>query len=99
LTGGRSLDFGTLTMGLTSSQLDAIARQVYRRFPELRGQSPSVQRQTAEAKSGKPVGAGKERYVLTFKGSQQTPDGRRLNRIVRATADERGRVLKISTSK
>ncbi len=88
-------------MSLTSSQLDAIARQVYRRFPELRGESPSVQRQIGgpEAKSGRPGGPVKERYVVTFKGSLQTPDGRRLYRIVRATADERGRVLKITTSK
>ena len=88
-------------MSLNSSQVDSIARQVYRRFPEMRGQSPSVQRQilAAEAKSGKAGGPAKERYVLTFRGSQSTPDGRRLTRIVRATADERGRVLKISTSK
>ena len=88
-------------MSLTSTQLDAIARQVYRQFPELQGQRPSVHRQTVgpAAKSGRAAPAANQRYVLTFKGSGRTPDGRTLARIVRATADERGRILKISTSK
>jgi hypothetical protein len=88
-------------MSLNSAQLDAIARQVYRQYPELQGERPSVQRQSgaAEAKSGRPATAGKDRYVVTFKGSRRTADGRTILRIVRATTDERGRVLKISTSK
>lgn len=84
-------------MSLSATQLDSISRQVYRQFPELRGERPSVQRQAVAAAKGK--GDGPERYVLTFKGSRSTPDGRTLARIVRATADERGRILKISTSK
>jgi hypothetical protein len=88
-------------MSLNTSQLDAITRQVYRQFPELKGERPSVQRQAIEpeAKSKRLGAAAKERYVLTYKGSRRTPDGRTLVRIVRATADERGRILKISTSK
>jgi hypothetical protein len=87
-------------MSLNASQVDSIARQVYRQFPELRGERPTVSRQsTASTAKAKGSGSAPERYVLTFKGSHSTPDGRKLMRIVRATADERGKVLKISTSK
>ena len=88
-------------MSLTTSQLDAIARQVYRQFPEVRGERPAVQRQAMPdaAKTGRQADAAKDRYVVTFKSGRKTADGRTLVRIVRATADERGRILKISTSK
>lgn len=82
-------------MGLTTAILDAIARQVYRQFPEVQGVRPSVQPQSG-AKSG---GAGGGQFVLTFRGSGQGPAGQSIQRIVRVVADERGKVLKISTSR
>jgi hypothetical protein len=87
-------------MSLTSAQVEAVARQVYRQYPEVQGQKPSVQRQSAAAasKNGR-TGGQSGGYVVTFKASRRTPDGRTLTRIVRATTDERGKVLKISTSK
>jgi hypothetical protein len=88
-------------MSLTSAQVDAIARQVYRQYPEVQGQRPSVQRQAAApgSKSTRPGSSQKDHFVVTFKGRQATPDGRTIVRIVRATTDERGKILKISTSK
>jgi hypothetical protein len=82
-------------MGLTTAILDAIARQVYRQFPEVQGARPSVQPQSS-AKSG---GASNNQFVLTFKGSGRGPAGQAIQRIVRVVADERGKVLKISTSR
>jgi hypothetical protein len=42
---------------------------------------------------------GEKQYLLTFKGKADLPGGRKINRIVRVVADERGRILKLSTSK
>ncbi len=88
-------------MALTNTHVDAIARQVYRQFPELKGARPAVQRQNPPpgAAGNNPAVTKKERCGLTFKGSGRTPDGRTLARIVRVVADERGRILKTSTSK
>jgi len=82
-------------MNLSSSQIDAIARQVYRQFPEIKEARPAVQNQPGAKTPGTPGG----RFVLTFKGKGQGPGGQSIVRIVRVVADERGKVLKISTSR
>ena len=82
-------------MSLSSTQIDAIARQVYRQFPEVKDARPAVQTQPA----AKVAGAGSNRFVLTFKGRGQGPGGQTIVRIVRVVADERGKVLKVSTSR
>jgi hypothetical protein len=38
-------------------------------------------------------------YLLTYSGSAELPGGRKINRIVRVVADERGRILKMTTSR
>ncbi|MDW8327890.1 MAG: hypothetical protein RMK99_15115 [Anaerolineales bacterium] len=80
-------------MSLTPLQIEAISRQVYGRFPEVKGARPSVQTQSAKS-----AGAG-QRFVLTFKGSGQSAGGRAIQRIVRVITDEHGRILRISTSR
>ena len=82
-------------MALTASQIDSISRQIYSQFPEIRDARPMVKGQ-AGAKS---TGAAAEQYVLTFRGSGHGPGGQTINRIVRVVADERGKVLKVSTSR
>jgi hypothetical protein len=82
-------------MSLSTAQIDTISRQVYRQFPEVRDVHPSVQNQAA-AKS--PADAS-GRYLLTFRGRGQGPGGNTIPRIVRVVADDRGKVLKISTSR
>ncbi len=75
---------------LSKSQVDAICRQVYQRFPELRGARPRVK---TEGRNGR------ERYVLSFKGTVRTADGVSLPVNVRAVADENGRVVKMTSSR
>ncbi|MGH2627376.1 MAG: hypothetical protein ACRDHY_12080 [Anaerolineales bacterium] len=73
---------------------DAIARvtkQVVKTFPEMGSVKPVVKAQTA------PNGA--EHYLLTFKGKAALPGGKEMIRIVRVVADERGQILRISTSR
>jgi hypothetical protein len=83
-------------MGLSSSQIDSISRQIYRQFPEVRDARPMIQNQAGAKAAGL---SGSDQYLLTFRGSGQGPGGRTINRIVRVVADDRGKVLKVSTSR
>ncbi|MGH2521346.1 MAG: hypothetical protein ACRDH2_02480 [Anaerolineales bacterium] len=82
-------------MPLSNSQIEGIARQVYRQFPEMKAVRPAVQSQP----SPKTPGAVQDRYLLTFKGQGRGPGGQAIWRIVRVVADARGKVIKISTSR
>lgn len=82
-------------MALSATQIDSISRQIYRQFPEVANTQPAVQNQAG----AKAVGSGSDRYLLTFKGRGQGPGGQTIQRIVRVVADERGKVIKVSTSR
>lgn len=82
-------------MALTSTQIDTIARQIYRQFPEIKDARPTVQNQP----TAKMPNAASGQFLLTFKGQGLGPGGRAIPRIVRVVADERGKVLKVSTSR
>jgi hypothetical protein len=70
--------------------IQKVSRQVVRTFPEMDGVSPTVRAQT---------GSEASQYLLTYKGKAALPGGKSLTRIVRVVADERGRILRISTSR
>ncbi len=82
-------------MSLTTAQIESIAQQVRRQFPEIQDTRPSVQSQPG----AKSIEAGADRFVLTFKARGQGPGGKSIPRIVRVIADERGKIIKISTSR
>jgi hypothetical protein len=82
-------------MALNASQIDAINRQVYRQFPEVREARPVVQDQPG----AKAVASGASHYLLTYKARGRGPGGQPIPRIVRVVADDRGKVLKVSTSR
>jgi hypothetical protein len=65
----------------------SICAEVYRQFPEVKGNSPEV-----KAMPG-------DKYQLVFHGKVKTEDGKSLNRTVRVVADETGRIIKLSTSR
>jgi hypothetical protein len=73
-------------MGLQAEVIERISKQVCRDYPEMRGARPSISGQGGN-------------FVLTFRGKVRTSSGAEMSRIVRAVADEDGRVIKISTSK
>jgi hypothetical protein len=71
----------------------AIARvthEVVKTYAEMQGVSPTVRRETQ---------ATQEQYILTYKAKVSLPGGKLMSRIVRVTADARGRVQRISTSR
>ena len=79
-------------MPLNASQLDTISRQIYQKFPDLKGTSPVVQSQSAP---GAKSPGGADQYLVVFKS--KTPQN--IVRVIRVTADGKGRVLKISASR
>ncbi|MBN2548475.1 MAG: hypothetical protein JXB15_04930 [Anaerolineales bacterium] len=80
---------------MNQSWLQQVCLQVYRRFPDMRGQKPSVKSQPPP---GNGSGAGPARYMLTFRSRLTTSDRKSLPRWVRVTVDGQGKILKISTS-
>lgn len=79
-------------MALSAAQLQSISKQVYQKFPELQGAQPVVQGRGSGAKAA----VGGDQYLIVFKGAERQ---RGIQRIVRVTADAKGRIVKISTSR
>ncbi len=87
-------------MSLNTSQVKAIAKTIYKKFPELSGADPTITRQAVpQAKSIGPQQPTTERYLLTFSTKTSLPNGQYINRIVRVVAGPHGKVIKISTSR
>jgi hypothetical protein len=64
-----------------------VCNSVYRQFPELRGAHPSI--------SSLPG----DKFQLVFHGKAETADGKKINRTVRVTASDSGKILKMTTSR
>jgi hypothetical protein len=81
---------------MDSKTIQSISDKVYKRFPETDGKKPRVrkQRKPDEKDSKAPP-----TFLLTYKGSGQGPGGKIIPRWVRVVANERGKILKISTSR
>jgi len=78
------------TKPMDPDAIERVTREVVRTYAEMQGVSPTVRRETQ---------APKEQYILTYKAKVNLPGGKTMNRIVRVTADARGRVQRISTSR
>ncbi len=74
--------------------LKGISVQVYKQFPELEGTKPKVQLQTSSKSS-----TDQKNYLLIYRGTVKTFDGRSLQRIVRIVATAQGKILKMTTSR
>jgi hypothetical protein len=75
---------------MDADAIERVTREVVRTYAEMRGATPTVRRETQ---------APTEQYALTYKAKVNLPGGKSMTRIVRVTADARGRVLRISTSR
>ncbi len=73
---------------LSQPLLAQINQQIYARFPDMAGASPKQKR----APSGPNI-------ILTYRCQRETPDGLRIERVVRATVTPDGEIVKISTSR
>jgi len=72
--------------------IDTICSQIYRRFPEVAGAKPRIQTQKTAAETD-------ANYLLIFRGTSKTQDGKTMPRMVRVVVTERGKILKVTTSR
>lgn len=75
---------------MKSKAKEKVNREVGRSFPELKGVKPSVRSQRR---------GDQEQYLLVYKGSAELPTGKTIKRVVRVVADEKGKIIRMSTSR
>ncbi len=79
---------------MDDKQLNAITSQVSRKFPEVANAKPQVKRQSGQNAKSSPA-----TYLITYRGKSKTADGKSITRIVRVTATDSGKILKMTTSR
>jgi hypothetical protein len=81
---------------MNNKQLKSISSKISRQFPEVSGSNPKVRRQSGKGTKSR---ADKSIFLITYRGKAKAADGKSINRIVRVTADDHGKIIKISTSR
>jgi hypothetical protein len=79
---------------MDSKTISGIKQQIFRQFPEVSGDEPSV-----KAQAGAKTPGSLPTYLITFKGRVSQPSGAIFNRTVRVVANEAGQILKVTTSR
>jgi hypothetical protein len=74
--------------------IDAVTSHVHHRFPEMAGCNPKVQTQSTTL-----VKSTAANYLLIYEKVCRVADGKTVNRIVRVVIDEKGKILKMTTSR
>lgn len=81
---------------MDSKTISRIAKNVERSFPGVHWKTPRVQHNpTPQAKNR----SASNTYLLIFSGSAEQGDGRHIPRQVRVVADDKGQILRMSTSR
>jgi hypothetical protein len=76
--------------------INKISKTVYQQFPEMQGSQPRVRSNYGpQAKSIKT----KPTVLLTYRTMAKNPNGQKIPRQVRVVANEKGKILRISTSR
>lgn len=75
---------------MQAKHIDKISDEVYRKHPDLKGVKPKVM-----PREGDPA----DDTLLIYEKQVAGPGGKTIRRIVRAVADQSGKIKKISTSK
>ncbi len=77
---------------MDSKTLAQVINQVYQKYPELHGVLPKIrQLQTSNG--------GEKRFALTFHVDVLSANQKRIPKYVRATVSEKGKILKLSSSR
>lgn len=77
---------------MDAKKIRAIVQMIYQRYPSLRGISPQVREIFVPA-------IGQKRFTITFRNTSITENNKRIPKWIRATVNEQGKILKISSSK
>ncbi len=72
---------------MDSDAINKVNKEVYKRHPQMAGTSPKVSQQTGD------------RYLLLYTRALEISAGRKMEQIIRVTADQQGNVLRMSVSK
>jgi hypothetical protein len=75
---------------MKAKHVDKVSTEVYRKHPDLKGVKPKIMLREGDRSND---------TLLIYKKKVSGPGGKSINRIVRAVADETGKIKKISTSK
>lgn len=75
---------------MEAKKIDQISAKVYQKHPDLKGVKPKVTAREGDKSND---------TLLVYQKKVSGPGGKSINRIVRAVADESGKIKKISTSK
>ena len=70
--------------------IDRISGEVYRKHPDLKGVKPKLTPREGDKSND---------TLLVYQKKVSGPGGKSINRVVRAVADQDGKIKKISTSK
>jgi len=73
----------------------SINKKVYRRFPELNGKAPKIRSQNTSAKNARSLPT----YLFVYSGTVRISGNKTMPRLVRVVVNEKGKILKISTSR
>ncbi len=81
--------------------LTTISKHIQRQFPEVAGSKPEVKEQRPPQAKNTSMHPGETsvNYLVTFRGSVTTPDGKSIPRLVRVVVNPDGKILKITTSR
>lgn len=77
---------------MDAKKIKEIIQRIYQRYPSLRGVSPQVREIYVPE-------LGQKRLTLTFRTTAITANNKRIPKFVRATINEQGKIVKISSSK
>lgn len=72
--------------------LSQVIKQVYQKYPDLRGITPQVR----ELESN---GTNERKYSVVFKTSAISSNQKTITKYVRATVNDQGKILRISSSR
>ena len=86
-------------MTLSPGDVKSISATVYRKFPELTGVIPSVNKQSIPNTKKSSKTNHTYSYLLTYKSVVSMPGGHTMHKIVRVVVNNKGKVLKMTSSK
>lgn len=72
---------------MEKSALDKVCKMVYKQYPTIKGQAPTVSKR------------GDDQYLLIFSSSGKTPDGMNIQQRIRVVANKDGQIIKTSMSR
>lgn len=90
-----------MSSSLDPKILNKVSERVYQRFPEVSGVKPNIRKQAGGQKSnqrGRSV-TDLQNFLLTFRGKVDLGNGKKLDRWVRVVVDNRGKIIKMTTSR